>query len=442
MARQQKKIRVGSINQTFPLRWFLLLWIGLVFIQVVQTALPVQNLNPGSMGKNPPFNLVLFAFLMILHGGFHWGAFSLRKNWKLLIYFLAQGVLVLLIYFLAQAGDAIIGLCLALTIEAITLFRQTRLKILVGSGCLLLFGLTEGTQIVSILEHGDGSVNKLINAITGNTTLILFVIACVLLSIQQSRAHQQDQTFLHELEIAHAELKTAHEQLASAHCQLEEYAVEVEDLTLIAERQRLARELHDTLAQGLVGLTMQLETIDALLLKQQADQARAIVQQAMTRARATITEARAAIEGLRAETQDAQSFAQAVQGEIQRFTSATGIGCTCALPEKLLLPPVWHEHLLRLVAEGLMNIACHAQATRAWVCANGDQRGITFEIGDDGIGFDPEGAARQAGHYGLLGLRERARLLQGNLQIISAIGKGTTIRLHLPGINGGRRDEQ
>jgi len=225
--------------------------------------------------------------------------------------------------------------------------------------------------------------------------------------------------------------------------------VEVEDLALIAERQRLARELHDTLAQGLVGLTMQLETIDALLLKQQANQARAIVQQAMTRARATITEARAAIEDLRAETQNAQSFPQAVQGEIQRFTSATGICCACSLPETLLLPPALYEHLLRLVAEGLMNIARHAQATRAWVCANCDHQGLTFEIGDDGIGFDPEAAGRQAGHgnsgtshYGLLGLRERARLLQGQLQIISAPGKGTTIRLQLPGTDGGRRDEQ
>lgn len=437
---------MNSSNQKSPVRWFLLLWLGLVYIQVVQTALPVQNPDPGKipqgMVNNPQFNLVLFTLLMILHGGLHWGAFSLRKNRDLLLYFWAQGILVLLIYFLAQAGDAIIGLCLALTIEAITLFRQTHLKILVGCGCLLLFGLTEGTQIVSILGHGDGSVNKLISAVTGSTTLILFVIACVLLSIQQGRAHQQDQTFLRELEIAHAELKTAHGQLASAHRQLEEYAVEVEDLTLIAERQRLARELHDTLAQGLVGLTMQLETIDALLLKQQADQAQAIVQQAMTRARATITEARAAIEDLRAETQDAQSFSQAVQGEIQRFTSATGIFCACFLPETLLLPPALHEHLLRLVAEGLVNIARHAQATRAWVCANCNQQGLTFEIGDDGIGFDSEAAARQAGHYGLLGLRERARLLQGHLQIISAPGKGTTIRLHLPGTDGGRRDEQ
>ena len=88
-----------------------------------------------------------------------------------------------------------------------------------------------------------------------------------------------------------------------------------------------------------------------------------------------------------------------------------------------------------------MNIARHAQATRAWICTNCDQQDLTFEIGDDGIGFDPEAVAQQAGHYGLLGLRERARLLQGHLQIISAPGKGTVIRLQLPGTDGGRCDE-
>src|SRR5260370_26149098 len=125
-------------NEKSPVRWFLLLWLGLVYIQVVQTALPVQNPYPGKipqgMVNNPQFNLVLFTLLMILHGGLHWGAFSLRKNRDLLLYFWAQGILVLLIYFLAQAGDAIIGLCLALTIEAIILFRQARLTILVGGG--------------------------------------------------------------------------------------------------------------------------------------------------------------------------------------------------------------------------------------------------------------------------------------------------------------------
>ena len=428
---------MNSSNQKSPLRWFLLLWLGLVYIQSLQAAM--QNLNPGTKVplpgtvSSPQLDLVAFTLLMAFQGVLHWIAFSLHKTRDLLLYFLGQGILVLLIYFLAHAENAIFGLCLALTIEAITLFKQTRLVLLVGGGCLLLFGLTEGAQIVPVIE--TGSMNKLSSAIIGSLTLMLFVIVCVMLYVQQGRAHQRDQAVLRELETAHGELKTAHGQL-------EEYAAQVEDLTLIAERQRLARELHDTLAQGLVGLTMQLETIDALLLKQHCQQARTIVQQAMTRARATMTEARSAIEDLRTETRETHDFSQAVQREIQRFTAATGIPCTCSLPETLPLPTSFHEHLLRLVTEGLLNIARHAQATHAWVCAACDQERLTFEIGDDGIGFDPASVAQQAGHYGLLGLRERARLLQGQLSILSAPGKGTKICLQLPGMNGGKSDER
>ena len=218
-----------------------------------------------------------------------------------------------------------------------------------------------------------------------------------MLYIQQRQAHQRLVSLMRELE-------TTHVQLKETHGQLEEYAAQVEDLTLITERQRLARELHDTLAQGLVGLTMQLETIDALLLKQHCDQARGVVQQAMARARATMTEARAAIEDLRSEARDGQQFAQMVQSEIQRFTSATGIACTCSLPETLALPASFHEHFLRLVTEGLTNIARHAEAKRAWIRGICDQDFFTLEIGDDGIGFDPLTVAQQSGHYGLLGL--------------------------------------
>lgn len=169
---------------------------------------------------------------MAFQGVLHWIAFSLHKTRDLLLYFLGQGILVLLIYFLAHAENAIFGLCLALTIEAITLFKQMRLVLLVGGGCLLLFGLTEGAQIVPVIE--TGSMNKLSSAIIGSLTLMLFVIVCVMLYVQQGRAHQRDQAVLRELEAAHGELKTAHGQLA-------EYAAQVEDLTLIAERQRLAR---------------------------------------------------------------------------------------------------------------------------------------------------------------------------------------------------------
>ena len=441
---------MSSISQKSPLRWFLLLWLGLVYIQTLQSQgmLEItQGPGPGTniaagVGNTPQFDLVAFTVLIVLHGGLHWMAFSLRKNRDLLLYFLGQGILVLLMYFIAHASDAVFYLCLALMIEAVMLLKQTRLLILVVGGYLLLFVFAEGVQIVPTINGSLAAVNKLSNALAAGLTVILFVIACVLLYIQQGLAHQRAQALLHELETAHAELRRAHEQLATAHSQLEEYAVQVEDLTLIAERQRLARELHDTLAQGLVGLTMQLETIDALLLKRQDNQARAIVQQAMTRARATVTEARASIEDLRTKTQDTQSFSQMIQGEIQQFSAATGISCTCSLPETLLLPSAFHEHLLRLVAEGLMNIARHAQATHAWISAACDREALTFEISDNGIGFDPVDVAGQAGHYGLLGLRERARLVHGQLFILSEPGQGTTIRLQLPQMNGEEKDEQ
>jgi two-component system, NarL family, sensor histidine kinase YdfH len=375
----------------------------------------------------------VFTLLIVVQGWLHWVAFVLHKTRAFLLYALAQGVLVLLTFFLAHAGSAVFGLCLALTVEAITLCKQTRLMLSLAIGYVLLFSITAGAQVISIVQ--TGYTQKLSGALLDSLTLIVFVIACVMLYIQQGRAHQRDQAFLRELEAAHAELRAAHGQL-------EDYAIRVEDLTLITERQRLARELHDTLAQGLVGLTMQLETIDALLLKQHFQQARAIVQQAMARARATMTEARSAIEDLRADMWEIHDFPQAVQHEIQRFTGATGIPCTYSFPETVPLPSALHEHLVRLIAESLLNIARHAQATCAWVCATCDQELFTLEIGDDGIGFDPEVVARQSGHYGLLGMRERARLLHGQLVTLSTPGNGTTIRLQLPAMDGGQRHER
>ena len=195
----------------------------------------------------------------------------------------------------------------------------------------------------------------------------------------------------------------------------------------------MARELHDTLAQGLVGLTMQLETIDSLLIRQRCEQARTIVQRAMTRSRATITSARAVITDLRTETPTTADVLIAIEAEAEHFTMATGIPCTCCLQTKF--PGEYHEHLLRMVSEGLTNIARHAQASQAWIRAGGENAAIILEIGDNGIGFDP--AKVTTGHYGLLGLRERARLMNGQLLISSESGKGTIVRLCLSLERGG-----
>lgn len=183
---------------------------------------------------------------------------------------------------------------------------------------------------------------------TDYAALSLFLIGYLLLYLQFSRAHTQ-------LAAAHTELEEAHRGLSAA-------ARQIAALTRSAERQRLARDLHDTLSQGLVGLKLQLEAIDALLVQHRSDQAQEVVKQAMGHIQHTLTEARGAIDDLRNIHVAQQSGKEAAQEVVQRFITATGIPCQADLAALEALPAAFHEPILRVIGEGLTNIARHAQA--------------------------------------------------------------------------------
>ena len=89
----------------------------------------------------------------------------------------------------------------------------------------------------------------------------------------------------------------------------------------------------------------------------------------------------------------------------------------------------FREPALHVIAEGLHNVIRHAQAQQVWVSIARNACGLTLEVRDDGVGFESVAATPQAGHYGLVGLRERARLSGGTLEVSSAPGAGTVIRL-------------
>ncbi len=95
------------------------------------------------------------------------------------------------------------------------------------------------------------------------------------------------------------------------------------------------------------------------------------------------------------------------------------------------MPSSYSEAILRSGAEGLPNIARHARANQVWVGVTQHDQELTIEVRDNGKGFDPEVLAGQ-GHYGLLGLRERARVLGGQFILLTAPGEGTTLRFLLP----------
>jgi len=152
----------------------------------------------------------------------------------------------------------------------------------------------------------------------------------------------------------------------------------------------------------------------------------------MLGARETLTRARRAIDGLRVEDAAAEDLTSIVREEIERLGTMTGISCTADIAALESIPATLHTHIHRMIAEGLTNVARHAQAHQVGVFTTLQHDLLTVEVRDDGIGFDPAHLPRGSGHYGLHGLCERAGLAGGSLEIVSAKGRGTTLRLHLP----------
>lgn len=203
-------------------------------------------------------------------------------------------------------------------------------------------------------------------------------------------------------------------------------------LGIVEERNRLAREIHDTLAQGLTAVSLQLESADALLeAGADPERIRTTVRQALTLTRASLEEARRSVMDLRAAPLEGRTLPgalralaeeSAAKGELQIAFKSTG--------EPFLLPVRIEVGLYRIAQEALTNILRHANATCACLTLHISSKQITLTIEDNGEGFDPNQVARE--RFGLIGLNERARLLGGTLHLESTSGFGTCVEVTVP----------
>ncbi len=200
----------------------------------------------------------------------------------------------------------------------------------------------------------------------------------------------------------------------------------------LEERNRLAREIHDTLAQGLAGITLQLETADALLETGiESARTQAAIQQALALARKNLEEARHSVVDLRATPLENRSLPEAIEllvssaqsrGKIEishRFT-----GANQPLPARL------ETGLYRIVQEALENILRHSKARNASLELVVTPERVELDISDDGQGFDMDEIP--PGHFGLMGLSERVHLLGGSLNLQSSPGSGTWLEILVP----------
>nr|WP_285891321.1 sensor histidine kinase [Paenibacillus pasadenensis] len=194
----------------------------------------------------------------------------------------------------------------------------------------------------------------------------------------------------------------------------------------------MSRDLHDTLAQGLAGIVMQLDAADAHIGKGNTDRAGQIIRQSRDGARRTLAEARLAIDNLRSLAEPAQPFTDAVQFETDRFTSATGIRAELTIDPLPKLSNILFEHAQYIVREALTNIVRHAHASEVKIDIRHHEDRFLLEIRDNGTGFNIDKIAHEPGHYGLIVMQERARLLQGQLNISSNRSSGTQVKLDVP----------
>lgn len=360
-------------------------------------------------GVRAPARLIPFTGLMLIHITLHWYSYYLTIRPQLsLPYLIVQGVLVSILAAVSNNVGLSFGLYFALIGEAVGIVRDRRITVI---AVVVYLALTLYTLIPQLGWSGISAGALTVVPIT------VFIITYVVMYQRQLEARYRIESLLSELEVAHQ--------------QLSEYAVRIEDLTLAAERQRMARELHDTLAQGLAGLILQLEAASSHLADHNTARTAAILEQAMMRARQTLAEARQAIDDLRSERPASGDLVAAMQYEVGRFTNATGIPCTLQIDGLAGLPVTVCEHIARIIAEGLTNVALHARASAVTLSARRRDGRIELELKDDGSGFDARPDAAQKGHYGLIGMRERARLIGGVLTVESTPGAGTIVRLSI-----------
>ena len=217
-------------------------------------------------------------------------------------------------------------------------------------------------------------------------------------------------------------------RLAEANRKLVLYAVTLEQLTVSRERNRLARELHDTLAHTLSGLAVQLEAV-LTVWTEIPERAEAMLRRSLSKTRDGLTETRRALQDLRAEPLENLGLALAVRSMAENIAARYELDLALDIQEHINnLPPEVEQSYYRIAQEALDNVARHADARHLSVSLRREGQELVLQISDDGTGFPRERESGEDG-FGIQGMRERARLIGGELEIESDAGEGTKIRL-------------
>lgn len=217
-----------------------------------------------------------------------------------------------------------------------------------------------------------------------------------------------------------AELQTTRESLAQAQ----------HEAGILSERQRLAGELHDTIAQGFIGIVTNLEAAENATNKN-ATAASHHLEQAKAIARSSLQETRRFIWAMRSVALEDRAFEDGLRYTLESWSTASNVAANLVVTgAAYVLTPEYEFTILRIIQESLANITKHAGASQATVTLSYTPGAILLDINDDGCGFDPVTSQRRG--FGLANMRYRVEQLGGTLAVESELGEGTTLMAHLP----------
>jgi len=241
----------------------------------------------------------------------------------------------------------------------------------------------------------------------------VFIVIFTQMAVDEQRANKEGERLAERLEEANQRLRA--------------YALQIEELAISKERNRLAREIHDGLGHYLTSINMQLKASQAV---RKTDPARA--DQALGKARAltqqALTDVRGSVSALRADPAQSLPLEEMI-AETLHSLEVSGVAAvfkTLGTPRPI--SPQAHLTLFRAAQEGVNNICKHAQADHAWITLDySDDESILLTVQDNGKGSDTTD-----GGFGIMGLRERVHLLNGEMTISSANGQGLSLEIKVP----------
>jgi signal transduction histidine kinase len=352
-----------------------------------------------------PIRSLMIALLLIIAILQLRGPDEKSPAWHIHLYLGVQGALVTVLMFLVPGWTMFPTLYCLFTVQAILFLSPNP-----GVYWIAAYVLVTAASFVVNFNWNEGLIGLVIY---GGINAFFAAYASALL--RANAARRESQTLLDEL-------RQAHEQL-------QEYALRAEEMAVVEERNRLAREMHDTLGHFLTVASVQLEAAQRLC-PTDTERAAGLVGTVREQVRQALTELRATVAALRAPIEADLHLRSALRRLMEHFEEATGLAIHHALPDKM--PPLPDAHrvaLYRTAQEALTNIQKHAEAGQVWLVLTAQDDEVALLISDDGKGVSH--SADQTG-FGLRGLRERAGQLGGELHLEPRSGGGTQLSFRLP----------